>query len=298
MVSGADGFLGSRLVQTLASGGAQVFAQVRSKQTLKRLKFLAGFTLLEADLDHSDLSFLVTQIPAGVDAIIHAAAAGVKPGDDDRDRLMAVNVGGTRAMLDVALKVKARRFVYIGSSFEYGDGNDWKENAEAAPLNVYGESKYMAWQFVQDYGRMGLNIVGLRPFYMYGEGEASYRLIPSVIAAIKDHMPLDLTAGEQERDFIYIDDAVRAILTASIKSSAVGQLLNICSGQPVTIRQAVEELVKISGKKAKIRFGAVPYREKEWMRLSGSPVKAAKLLGFKASIGLSEGLKKALAHAR
>lgn len=296
LITGADGFLGAALVGELLAQGARVYAMVRSTANLKRLKQQAAdLSLVSADIADLNMGGIKDQMPNGIDVIIHAAAVGIHSGQDDWEQLMAVNVTGTKALLDLALLCKAKRFVYIGTSFEYGNGSLWKESDEIAPRNLYGLSKNLGWCTARYYmDCFGLPVIGLRPFYLYGPTEAETRLIPTLLRAMRDGGALPLTPGRQQLDFVYIDDAVRAVIMASLKENIMGELFNICTGHLTSVRQAVDALKKISGKTIDVQWGAQEYRPQAWMRLSGSPQKAKKQLGFEAMIGVSEGLTKIL----
>ncbi len=295
LITGADGFLGARLTKLLIANQASVYGLVRSADHLKRLdKNTKGLLLVGADIGQLDRNRL-GKLPRGIDAVIHAAAAGTRQGPSTWDDLMQVNVGGTFALLNLAKDIGARRFVYVGSSFEYGDGNGWEESAAVDPLNVYGVSKYMGWVMVKFFMKEhGLPVVGLRPFYLYGEGEDQQRFVPTVIKALKEQRALPMTLGEQERDFVYVDDAALAVIHAAVIKEAPGELFNIASGKATTMRDAVSQLMRLSGLTIDIQWGALPYRKQEWYHLSGSPAKAARILGFRTSIDLTAGLTKAL----
>ncbi len=292
-VTGADGFLGAHLTQALLSHGAEVIAQVRSVDHLKRLTFgVDRLTFIPMDFCKADLEALKDRLPQGIDVCVHTAAAGIKPNDNAWELLLKVNIDGTKLMLDLAVANKIKRFVYIGSSFEYGDGNLWEENVQVNPRTLYGVSKSAGWMLAKSYAATHqLPIVGFRPFYLYGAQEGPERLLSAVINALIKKEPLPMTLGEQERDFVHVDDAVRAILYGSIDAKAVGEVFNICTGEPITIRKAVGIMEEEVGQVFPLLWGKLPYRSLEWVRLSGSSHKAKQVLGFSTSVNLREGLK-------
>lgn len=292
-VTGADGFMGSHLTRTILGHGGKVFAQVRDEKNLKRLPGThEGLTLVPFDFTDLEAVSLKIQALEGIDVCIHTAAAGVKPNENEWELLSKVNIDGTKAMLDVAVAKSFKRFIYIGSSFEYGDGNLWDENAQVAPRSLYGVSKNAGWMLTRCYAASyQLPVVGFRPFYLYGPEEGSNRLISSVINALIEKQHLPMTLGEQERDFVHIDDAVRAILLGAIETKALGEMFNICSGEAISIRKAIATMEDEVGQIFPLSWGAVPYRAMEWVRLSGCGNKAKHMLGFSTRMNLREGLK-------
>ncbi len=294
LITGADGFLGSELVNILLAQGARVYAQVRSLELLKRLSpDSEGLTIIPLDLCQPDIDAFKTKLPDGIDCLIHAAAAGVRPNDNTWDILSWVNINGTQLMLETAVAKKVKRFIYIGSSFEYGDGNLWEESAAVRPRTLYGVSKTSGWMLTKCYSETyQLPIVGFRPFYMYGPREGKTRLISMIIHSGLAKESIPMTLGEQERDFVYIDDVVRALLYGAFEPKALGEMFNICTSESVSIRKAVGIMEEETGQVFPLIWGKLPYRTMEWVHLSGSGNKAKQLLGFSTRVSLREGLKQ------
>lgn len=293
LITGADGFFGYHLTKLILGYGGMVFAQVRSLKHLKHLELgIDRLTIIPMDFCELDSAALKEKIPQGVDVCIHLAAAGVKPNENQWDLLSQVNIEGTKAMLDVAVAKNIKRFVYIGTSFEYGDGNLWEESALINPRTLYGVSKAAGWMLTKSYAATHqIPVVGFRPFYLYGPEEGQQRLITSVINALKTKTPLPMTLGEQERDFVHIDDAVRAVLYGAIEPKAIGEMFNISSGEATSIRQAIAIMEEEVGQVFPLLWGEIPYRNLEWVRLSGSSNKAKHVLNFTTQVSLREGLK-------
>ena len=298
LITGADGFLGSELVNFLLAQGARVYGQVRSLDTLKRLSVdTDGLTLIPLNFCQPDIDTFKAKLPEGIDCIIHAAAAGVRPNENTWDVLSKVNINGTQLMLETAVAKKAKRFIYIGSSFEYGDGDLWDESAVLRPRTLYGVSKTAGWMLTKCYAETyQIPVVGFRPFYMYGPTEGKTRLISVVIHSAIEKQAIPMTLGEQERDFVYIDDVVRALLYGAFELKALGEMFNICTSESISIRRAVGIMEEETTQVFPLIWGKLPYRTMEWVRLSGSGNKAKQLLGFSTRVRLREGLKKTYEH--
>jgi len=116
--------------------------------------------------------------------------------------------------------------------------------------------------------RSGAETAWARVFHLYGPGEDSSRLVPSVTAALRRGVPADVTAGEQTRDYMHVADAAAGIVT--LARPGVAGVVNVCSGEARTLRQVLETLGRLVGKADLVRIGARPYAAGETMYLAGS----------------------------
>jgi GDP-4-dehydro-6-deoxy-D-mannose reductase len=233
-----------------------------------------------------------------VDVVYHLAAVGVKPGGEAERRLLATNVGGTLTALELARAAGARRLVYAGSCFEYGGGERLREWAALQPLSVYGATKVAGGVVAQAYSRRhGLEVVWLRPFTVYGPHEAVHRLVPSTALAALAGRTVCLSSGEQRRDFIYVDDAVHAFVAALDAPAAAGQVLNVCSGAAIAVRDVGALIARLAGG-AELAAGSLPLRPDDTLVLSGDPRAAAATLGWQATTPLEEGVSRTIEWLR
>jgi nucleoside-diphosphate-sugar epimerase len=233
-----------------------------------------------------------------IDAIFHLAAVGVTGEVSDVRQLVIGNVDGTLAVLLAAQRLKSR-LVYCGSCFEYGSGEHWSEDALPAPTTEYGAAKAAGWLLTNAFARRtGLEVVSLRPFTMYGPMEPPGRLVPLVVRHALAGRPIDLTPGDQLRDFVFVDDAVDAFIAAATTDAAVGGTFNVCTGTPVTVREVVRRVLQCTGSRSEARFGALSYRPTELAVLSGDPTRAAQVLGWRARFSLEDGLARTIAWFR
>ena len=294
LVTGAAGFLGSHLVPRLIDGGAEVCAldlpAARHWSLTERSGIAAAVradvrTL--ADTAHDDAL-------GAIDTVIHLAAAGVIGEVTNFRELVSANIDGTMAVL-LAAQRSGARLIYCGSCFEYGSGAAWTEDALPAPTSEYGAAKAAGWLIAQAFARRtGLEIVSLRPFTMYGPLEPPGRLIPSVVRHALAGRPIDLTAGDQVRDFVYVEDVADAFVVATTTDAAVGGTFNVCSGSAVTVRDIVQRILQQTGSTAPARFGVLPYRPTELPVLSGDTSRAERILGWRARVSLDEGLARTI----
>lgn len=288
LVTGASGFIGSHLARRLLHEGHDVVALVRPTSDLWRLAdVLESLELMTTELqDRPRVGTL--------DSVFHLAAAGVRPDGDSRE-LVETNVAGTIAALELAAEARAGRFLYCGSCFEYGPGERHREDALPRPISPYGAAKAAGWLFAEAWGRAaggGAQVVSVRPFTVYGPYEASYRLVPSISLGVARCEPVELTAGHQSRDFVYVDDAVDAMV-AAVRSGAAGTF-NICTGISTSVRELATQLASLAGGDLELRFGKLPTRAAEFPTLSGDPSHTGDVLGWTASTALEAGLRRTL----
>lgn len=217
---------------------------------------------------------------------------------------------GGRAMLDAHFtgllnlvecldRDALRSFVNIGSSDEYGAAPaPQAESLREAPISPYSMAKVAATQFLQMLHRTeGFPAATLRFFLTYGPGQDQKRFIPQIIAGCLGGSAFPTTHGEQLRDFCYIDDTVEAILAALRTPRCHGEVINVASGRPISIRSIIETICDSLGSGAP-QFGALSYRSGENMALYADVTKARDLLGWSAETNLVTGLARTIESFR
>jgi nucleoside-diphosphate-sugar epimerase len=117
-------------------------------------------------------------------------------------------------------------------------------------------------------------------------------LIAQVMAALAAGEAVDVTEGQQTRDFLYVADLVAAIVAALTEPGAAGAVLDVGSGEAVTVRECLERIERLTGRSGLVRYGARAYSERETFHYAVDPVPAREALGWEAKVGLDEGLKR------
>jgi UDP-glucose 4-epimerase len=305
LVTGGAGFIGSNLVDALLERGDEV--TVVDDLTTGRRENLepalaAGGELVEADVRDAE-AMRATCERVAPDVVFHLAAqidvrrSTANPAFDAR-----VNVEGTINMLEAALKARVRRFVNSSTGGAiYGEGRSLPapEDHRVAPEAPYGQSKFAAEGYCELFRRLhGLSTVSLRYGNVYGPrqdplGEAG---VVAIFCGrlVEGRRPTVFGDGLQTRDYVHVEDVVRANLAAA-EGSAVGAL-NIGTGVETSVLDLVETLDAASD--GGFEPEHAPERPGEVRHISLDASRAREELGWTATIGVDDGLERTLASLR
>lgn len=291
LVTGATGFIGSAFVRYALAQGAAVAVVDRETSDRWRLAPVAGRYARIT----KPLTALAHSSPSEAESakfVVHFAAAGVNQAFDDVDVLVDTNVVGTLHALETASRIRAARFVLVGSSGEYGAGQRIDEDAPLRPTSEYGASRAAATLVARAYGaRRGLDVVVARPFAVYGPYEAAYRLVPYCVLRGLRGEPMRISSGVQTRDYVHVDDVARGIALACTTAGASGGVFNLCTGDDVSVRDAAMLIAGLTGGRSTVEAGAREPIAGEMWRTSGSPMRAHDVLGWAPRQTLAHGLR-------
>ena len=188
-----------------------------------------------------------------------------------------------------------KRFVQIGSSDEYGSlSAPQQETMKELPISSYSLGKLASTQLLQMlYRTEDLPVVIFRLFLVYGEGQNRQRFLPQIIQGCLDNKKFPTSEGKQLRDFCHVDDISKGILSSllEVNDSINGEVINLASGCPTSIRNMIEYIQNIIGR-GEAEFGKIPYRSGENMTLYADISKAKQLLNWEPLIKLDDGLKQ------
>jgi nucleoside-diphosphate-sugar epimerase len=294
IVTGASGFIGHALTRQLLAEGWHVTAVGRDATRLPA----GAEPVVVTQYNCPDLDSALAGKKC--DVVFHLAAYGVLPTERDPDQMLAVNVVGTAAMVRVAAACGAAAFVYAGSSAEYADavsGQAIDEHHPTTASGIYGASKAAGGLYGRAVAaRYGLTFQWLRIFGVFGPGEAPHRLLPTIANQLAHDRPVDLSAGEQIRDVLCIDEVVSGLLhCARAALGGEGGPINLCSGRPISVRTLATALADAMGKpRDLLRFGAIPYRPDETLWLLGDASKLERVTGFRPVMPLDEAMSRFL----
>ena len=260
LITGAAGFIGSNLLETLLQLNQKVVGLDNFSTGHQRN--LDEVQSIVSPAQWQNLSFMPADICnlascqtacTGVDYVLHQAALGSVPRSvEDPITTNASNVTGFLNMLIASRNAKVKRFVYAASSSTYGDhpGLPKVEDQIGKPLSPYAVTKYVNELYADVFGKTyGLQSIGLRYFNVFGprqDPEGAYAaVIPKWIASMIKGEPVYINGdGETSRDFCYIGNVVQANLLAAItqNSEAVNQVYNIAVGGRTTLNELYAQL--------------------------------------------------------
>lgn len=290
LITGASGFVGRHLCARLQSFGAHVTAVVRRAEAAGELD-VPRISIADVTDGERMRELFVETRPSHVYHL--AALTGPSSGLEALDRYVHTNTVGTAAMIAAASAVRPHKMVVLGTSEEYGVDapTPIREDCLARPRTPYGISKWLSTELCLAAARNGdLPVTVVRPFMLYGSGMNPRFFISQLVDASVKHMPFDMTAGAQGRDFVYLDDAVDGIVAASTCAALNGHVVNLCSGQERTLQEVCAMWEKVSGVKDVARLGVLPYRSHENFHLVGDGTKLRQATGWSPRIPLQEGL--------
>jgi UDP-glucose 4-epimerase len=297
LITGAAGFLGSSLANTLAREGHQVRGlddlSTGDPQTLgPDVHFTRG--------DVSDRPKLWTLLQE-VDVVYHLAARVSVPESIlyPRDYNL-VNVGGTVALMEAMRDVGVQRVVLASSGAVYGDlgQQPLTESITPNPRSPYAVSKLAAEYYVRTIGGLwGIETVGLRIFNAYGPGQHLPASHPPVVPyflrqALRSGTLVVHGDGSQTRDYIYVDDVVSAMVAASTAPNINGQVINVGSGIETSVRDVVKHVLEITTGKPEVLYNAKSSGGVS--RMAADLTLAREKLNFRPSIKLDDGLRLTL----
>lgn len=198
-------------------------------------------------------------------------------------------------LYNVFKNTNLKSFIQIGSSLEYGNIKSPQHEFELSkPRSVYAKSKQLSSKFfLEKFKKNNFPVIILRGYQIYGPKQDDNRLIPIVINNCLKNKSFPCSKGNQLRDFLYVDDFVKAIYVSLNNKQAFGEIINIGYGQPIKVRTLINKILFII-KKGKPQFGKIDIRKDEIMCLYPSIAKAFKILKWHPNIKLVSGLKKTI----
>lgn len=294
LVTGGCGFIGSELVRQLANQECKV--RVLDNFSSGKLLYLppdkGHIEVIKGDIREERT---VSRAVKGVDVVYHLAALPFIP-DSYRQpwEFFDTNVMATLTLLLRSNAEGVRRFVYVSSSEIYGSALHvpMDESHPTNPHSTYAVSKLAADRMVFTFQKENrLPTVIIRPFNCYGPRVTQPYIIPEIITqSLNNSKTIKLGNLGSTRDFTYVEDTARAISAAGVRESAVGETINVGSGNETSIEELAQMVLKILGKHKALRPERSRMRPYDVERLVCDNRKASRLLGWTPRIGLRQGI--------
>ncbi len=300
IVTGAAGFIGSHLVETLLNQGQQVigvdefndyYSPELKRKNIASFQNHPAFTLIERDIQVLDWQTLLEN----VDIVYHQAAqAGVRASWGQGFRAYTErNINATHIILEAAKDSKhLKRLVLASTSSIYGDAETLPthEGICPQPVSPYGITKLAAEKLCGLYYKnFGVPYVSLRYFTVYGPRQRPDMAFHKFFKAVIEDQPIPIYGdGKQTRDFTFISDAVAANLAAATVPEAVGEILNIGGGSRVVLTDVLDTMAEIVGQP--IKRNHIEKAMGDARHTAADVSKARNILGYLPQVSLREGL--------
>jgi len=308
LVTGAGGFIGSHLVESLLAEGAMVRAFVRynSRGDSGLLRLIPAESLAKVEIVAGNLcdSGAIRQAVAGCEIVFHMGAmisipySYLHPGE-----VAETNLIGTLNILMACRDLQVKRLVHTSSSEVYGTAIR-VPISESHPLQ--GQSPYSASKIGADklaesfYCAYGLPVVTVRPFNTFGPRQSARAVIPTIITQALTQDVLHLGNQSTSRDFTYVKDTVRGLMKAAEAENVEGKVMNLGTGREIKIDELVQKIVHKINRPIKIEVDSRRLRpdRSEVLRLISDNMLARQLMGWQPEVTLDEGLDQTIAWVR
>jgi NAD dependent epimerase/dehydratase len=304
VVTGAGGFVGSHLTETLIELGAKVTAFVRynSRNNWGMLELLPSKKLNEIHIIMGDLrdSDAVREACKNAKFIFHLGSLIAIPYSYVHPReTIETNFTGTLNVMLAARDMEVEKVIHTSTSEVYG-------TAQYVPIDelhpLQGQSPYSASKIGADmiaesfYRSFGVPVAIIRPFNTFGPRQSGRAVIPTIITQALTQKQISLGSLSPTRDYTYVDDVVKAFICSAESASSIGEVINVGSNFEVSIEEIVKMVISEIGIQKKVVQDEKRVRpaKSEVERLWCDNGKAVRLLNWKPKISFNDGIKRTI----
>jgi UDP-glucose 4-epimerase len=303
LVTGAGGFIGSHLTERLVGEDARVRAlcEYNSDGRHGWLDELGAETRDAIDLRLGDVrdAGLVEQAMTGVEVVFHLAALIAIPYSYEAPRaFLHTNAEGTLNVLEAARRTLPRRVIHTSTSEVYGtpETTPIRESHPLRGQSPYSASKIAADKLCEAYAfSFGVPVVVLRPFNTFGPRQSARAVIPTILGQLlAGARSVRLGSLHPRRDFTYVDDTVDGFVRMAAADLAPGDTVNLGTGETISVADLFDACRRVTGSEATV------VQDEQRVRPPGSevevlvsdPSRAAQVMGWRATTGFEEGLRR------
>lgn len=278
LVTGATGFIGNHVVQTLVDRGQQVVVTSRDSEKAQSFRWYDRVVYKAADINACDDEVNYYNYFDQPDTVIHLAWPGLT---DYRSLAhFEKTLFSHYRFLNNLIHNGCRRIAVTGTCLEYGlQEGRLDENMHTNPVTAYGVAKDTLRRFLfQLKTKHEFSLIWIRLFYLFGEGQSPKSLFSQLKRAINEGRDLfNMSGGEQLRDYLPVSLAAEYIVRCATQHRVTG-VINCCSGEPVSVKSLVEAYIAEKEASIKPNFGYYPYLDYEPMRFWGDNRKLQSII--------------------
>ena len=278
LVTGSTGFIGSHLIRELLKRKSnQIVATSRSMDKAKKSDWFSKVEYIEYNFNDG-ISENLYEFFGKPDQLIHLAWEDLSNYNSSShiDEILPNHCDFIESMVVGGLK----DVVVTGTCFEYGMIEGClSEDIDTKPENLYAVAKDSLRKFIVNLQKKNIFVYKwIRLFYMYGEGQSKTSLMYLLDRAIQTkEKEFNMSGGDQLRDFLPIDEVVRNISLITKQNSHLNQVVNCCSGKPISVKNLVEHYLEEKKYKIRLNLGFYPYPDYEPMRFWGCNLKLKEI---------------------
>lgn len=279
LVTGATGFIGNNLVnEILKNQDLEIITSSRSLEKASKFNWFNKTKYIPYDVNEEKTLDLFNYFDKP-DKVIHLAWDGLP----NYDNLIHIekNLFNNYRFIKNLVSKGLKDITITGTCFEYGLAEGClNENLVTNPSNSYGIAKDTLRKTIEELRKQyKFNYKWVRLFYMFGDGQNENSLIASLDKAIKNReTEFNMSKGDQIRDYLHISEVVSNILKISLQSRVDNQIINCCSGKPISVKKFVDQYLEKQKYKMKLNLGYYPYPGHEPMSFWGDTTKLRNII--------------------
>lgn len=303
-VTGAEGFIGSHLVEELAEKNYEIKAlyQYNSQNNTGNLEFLPEDIKNKIDIIGGDIRdpFLIRKVIEGSDVVFHLASLIAIPYSYIAPlSYIKTNTEGTLNVMQACLDFNIKKIIHTSTSETYGTAI-YSPIDEKHPLQAqspYSASKIGADKIVESYHKsFNLPVSTIRPFNCFGPRQSARAVIPTIIMQALTNNIIKLGSLEPVRDFTFVKDTVSAFINIAESDNSIGQVINIGTGKGINIGDLSKKICELMNKNLPIKSedNRIRPQNSEVLKLICNNEKAKKLLNWEPKYSLKEGLNQTI----
>lgn len=291
VITGATSFLGNRYLGVALTKGWDIIAVVR-KNSSKTQNLYDNPQIKVVELDMSEYGRLGS-IVGDVDCLVHFAWNGTRGKDRDDEQIQKKNYECTMQLIKNMVNQGCKKVITAGSQAEYGlVSGVVTEDTHCRPNTQYGIYKLKVFNETKEFcAKKGVSYKEPRIFSIYGPGDYENSLIMSNIKRMQANQPCDLTSCVQEWDYLFVDDAIDALISITERECLDGAY-NLGSGNVRPLKEYVCEMKEILNSDSDLNFGSVPYGQAGMVSIHPSIDKLSKEIAWKVATSFKDGITR------